>query len=191
MTPPIFVAVTTADGAISKTIRTVTDSDVSHATLVYWSEDMQDWWSLGSMPQGTIGQTLTEFERNEGCRIVRMYDLSMSADLWHGLRHPDIKRKIGRKYDTRGLFGQGLVEFGNRLGLKVKNPMASAGLRICSRFAAEVVEASGLRLGIDVESVTPKLLDEVLLSYAYAGKASVMFEEGARQLTQSRWDGGK
>jgi hypothetical protein len=141
--PPIYTAFTsTVGGLLSRElgwlIREVTDSDVNHACIIYWSRDWGCWMTVGANSNGITEIPLLKFEQS---RLVKHLFSAAGFSLWDGLRaHVG---DVDKSYAYSGLFGMAFVEILKKLNQHPHyNWFENKDELFCSQWAAEIVDAA-------------------------------------------------
>jgi len=154
----ITLLFSTSRSPVSRIIRWLTQSTVSHVAVLYRDEalDMQV-----VLEASTHGYTLTAYEvwlrRN---RLVR--SITADADLLAGLRK--VAHEMGEEYDYGGLFGMVFVLLGRRLKRTWHNPLQSNRALFCSEAVVKILQAGGCQRARDVvpETTSPEDLLQLL-----------------------------
>jgi hypothetical protein len=129
----IRIVFTKSNDWVSKAIRFFTRSKTSHVGL--WIDDEQ---VLSAEADGIKQQSLQDFMK--GREFVGIFEVKPEYEYMFDIEKA--KKKIGWRYDFVGLLGFMYVELWERLNRRVRNPLASKNMAICSEFV--LATASGL-----------------------------------------------
>jgi len=160
----VRIGFSTTDRILSRFIRWVSGSRVSHAWIV--------------LPDPNFGCDMVLEAHETGFRLVPWDEwidgeviikiLPAPCDLSAGLK--DIARFIGRPYDVGGLFGMAIVLIGRRFKKKWKNPLRSTWSVFCSEAVVRILQASDFEPArdLDPETIGPEGLLNLLEAYGDA-----------------------
>lgn len=153
MIEPTRVGFSTTRALLSRAIRRLTGSRVSHAFLVYEDVDFQRTMVMEAVGSGFRIVPLDKFARHN--EIVRIFTPRHPIDT--GLRKA--VDWLGEAYDARALLGMALLLAlrSLRLRLKRRNFLASSRALFCSEAVARACRASGYpHFHLDPETTTPQ-----------------------------------
>jgi hypothetical protein len=163
---PTRVGFSTTRALVSRLIRRLTGSRVSHAFLVYDDVDFERTMVMEAVGSGFRIVPLDRFERHN--TVVRIFTPRHPIDV--GLR--SAVDWLGEGYDTGGLLGMALLLVLRSLKLRIKrrNLLASSRTLFCSEAVARACRASGYPgFRLDPETTTPQ--DLLAFFEAEAGAA--------------------
>lgn len=151
---------------VSWLIRKVTNSQVSHAWVVYHSDLLDLDMVMEAHELGFRSLTLDHFKEKN--KIVLM--TPVDVDVTPGLRLLAVH--LGDNYDYAGLLGMSFVIMGTwfkrffkKWKKRVKNPWQEANRYFCSEAVVTMLQASNSRMVEDVvaENTSPQMLMDILL----------------------------
>ena len=149
----IRIIFSTSSSWLSKLIRWVTRSKVSHASICVIAQGLPI-----LVLQSTVGgvQAMSRTRWNRGNRVIKEFRSKIPVSLEHACR------LLGERYDYVGLIGYIPVLLGRWLGKKVKNPLASPRALVCAEFVLHLSQGQIPEWkGLDPEGTTPEDLLEV------------------------------
>lgn len=156
----VYVCFSRNAGVLSRLIRWATGANISHAFLLYRSEELGGWVTLGASAGGWVVMPAEHFlsgsNHVENC-------LEVGASLRQGIAAN--RQWLGAPYGLRELIGMAWVVFMRRVfGKQVPNPINYAEGWFCSEIVDKVLCDSGIDLGIAENTVTPVDLRRLLAS---------------------------
>ena len=156
MSASINICFSTQKSWLSRLIRFVTRSDMSHALVTYKDETLGKVMVMEAQWRGFVIVPWTRWRQKN--RLVARFSLRVpEVDQAEALRK--LAGRLGEEYDTLGLFGFALRRWRKRS----RNVFASSKKLYCSEACAELVRDSGIAIG-DPESFEPQDLFEFLSS---------------------------
>jgi hypothetical protein len=160
----VLICFSTGSGWISRAIRKLTDSPVSHCFVLYESRLWGGWWAV---QVDKHGPRKIVAKRALG-KSVRCFECS--ASLARGLRA--VREYVGSSYDFLGIFGFLLKALAWKVfRINTPNTVQSKSAWFCSEFVAAIFNASKLKdwKARDAASVDPgDPLSYVLTSKLFA-----------------------
>lgn len=153
----ITVAFSQNKKILSRIIRLLTHSDVSHALIIvkYYGEYMA--FHASGLSVGYVN--LREFAEH-GSKLMYSVDIPLD-EMKEGRIKKRCARLCGKNYGWATLFGYGLVLLAKSIGIRIKNPWADGKhTYICTELIGEL-------LGIaDAENMTPdELMNKIRSIY--------------------------
>jgi len=145
---PVDIFFTASDAPRSKYLRAVTDGDVSHVGLLYFSLDFGAVWILEVSARGVWAVPFENFNYN----IVKQYRCLFPTDK----ALLNVTRHIGKYYDYPGafLFGAWLL-IKKLFRCDIDRPWASPRYMWCSEFVAEFLRECNIDTK-DPEAASPQ-----------------------------------
>lgn len=143
---------------ISKIIRKLTGSTVSHAWLVFDDPVFEREMVIEATETGVVMTPFDVFSvRNDVVEI-----LTPRISLHSGLKTAG--QWLGESYDFTGLFGTAIVLLGRWFKRRWKNPFNNAKAMFCSEFVVRVLQESGYPGSecLDPSATTPQDLREFM-----------------------------
>jgi hypothetical protein len=165
VTEPTRIGFSTTDALVSRIIRKLTGSQVSHAFLVYRDVDFEREMVMEAVGAGFRIVPLDKFRKHN--RVVAI--VTPRHSLERGLRAA--VEWLGESYDTAGLLGMALylarraLQRGRR---RLRNPLASQRALFCSEAVALACRESAYP-GFDRDPETTSPQDLYLFFRAEAG----------------------
>ena len=154
MIEPVRIGFSTTNAVLSRLIRRVTGSSVSHAFLVYRDADFDRVMVMEAVGAGFRIVPLDKFEKHN--RMVAIVTPRHPID--EGLKAA--VEWLGEAYDSGGLVGMGLLLAVRALRLRVRrgrNVLANRRTLFCSEAVARACRASGYPgFRLDPETTTPQ-----------------------------------
>jgi hypothetical protein len=154
VTPEIYAVYSTTEWPLSKAIRKLTNSDVSHCSL---------WLKVFGVPlvlQASIGGV--KFETRERWlnhnKVIKVH--RFKVDVTRGVQ--SALGFLNTRYDYVGLFGYLPVMLARWFGRIIKNPLASANAQVCSEFLLHVDAFDEVKEWNDLEWETTSPTDLML-----------------------------
>lgn len=151
----IYVAFSSGDTWISEIIEKVSESPYSHSFLLHWDERFGTFLALGANVNGWT-YTVASTENT-------LTAISLPVDLSVGLKKN--AQWLGSMYDVSGLLGMSWVELcWHFLKRHVNNPLDNKRWWFCSEIVTQILEDSGLALGLIPSEIDPLMLRDVLMA---------------------------
>ncbi len=152
MLEPARIGFSTTNALLSRIIRRLTGSKVSHAFLVYWDVDFEREMVMEAMGRGFRIVPFDKFRQHN--RVVGVFTPRHSIE--RGLRRA--VDWLGADYDARGLLGMVLVLVARWFTLRRRrNPFGSSRAFFCSEAVARAcVWSEYPGFDLDPEATTPK-----------------------------------
>lgn len=153
MIEPTRVGFSTTSAPLSRLIRRLTRSRVSHAFLVYRDVDFERDMVMEAVGAGFRIVPLDKFARHN--TVVRLFTPRHPID--EGLKAA--VNWLGEGYDTRGLFGMALLLVARSLRLRVRsrNFLARSSALFCSEAVALACRTCGYPgFRFEPETTTPE-----------------------------------
>lgn len=133
----IRIGFSTTNAPLSRLIRWLTKSAVSHTWLVYYDEDFGQDMVLEATLTGVRLVPYDVFKRhNKLVTEVRPVTVPLQAGL------AEVGRWLGAHYDFGGLLGMAVVLLGRSLKRRWRNPLRSSRAMFCSELVAVALKAS-------------------------------------------------
>jgi hypothetical protein len=137
---------------IAKTIMKFTESKYSHSVIAYHSAEWDGWVALGADEGGWMLTPL------EGEHLIDIYSIPQILPL-HNYRG-----WLGSSYDIGGLLGMSWVEVNfHLLHRQVHNPLNARRSWFCSEIITQILEDSGMKLGLVPGDTDPQMLRNALV----------------------------
>lgn len=149
---PAYIAFSTSNTWLSRTIRWFTGGDVTHAVFIAKLPPLDGYWTLGANANGLTWESLDRFQFT-GDTIPYIY---RADGIWDGII--EYEAWINEPYDYAGLFGMSWVEMIYRLtGKYVLNPTTDRRAIFCSAYATLVLRVKHPEVlgSTDARSVDP------------------------------------
>jgi hypothetical protein len=150
---------------VSWLVRKLTNSQVSHAWVVYQSELFDRQMVMEAHELGFRTITYDHFKSKNKVVMV----VPVDVDVTPGLRM--LSEHLGEMYDYSGLFGMSFVLIGQwfkrtfkKWRRRIRNPWANAKRMFCSESVVALLQASNSRMVEDVvaENTSPQMLMDIL-----------------------------
>lgn len=128
------VCLSASDGFVGGAIRSVTESNVNHAFIAFYSEEHKSWQALQTDQRGLVQVPVKTLEHSH----LECYSFP-ELDLMSAL--PKCGDLIGDSYDFIGIVGF-LVKIGawRIAGRRIVNPLHKKGELFCSEFAVTYLQ---------------------------------------------------
>lgn len=143
---------------LSRAIRFVTRSPVSHVFFIFFDPTLGDVFVLEAANTGMVVTPLALFKsKNEIVKVVFPEPPIPNTIKFLGTR-------LGTKYDYSGLLGSLWVQIGHWFKQRWHNPLASSKALFCSEAVVEALQSVDYpkTRGLDASATTPKDLYEIL-----------------------------
>jgi len=130
----MLVCLTASDGFIGSAIRGVTESNVNHAFIAFYSKEHKSWQALQTDHRGLVQVPAKTLDyRSIECYMFPDLDLTTAL--------PECGDLIGDSYDFIGIAGFLIKICVWRLtGRRIVNPLHKKGELFCSEFAVEYLQ---------------------------------------------------
>lgn len=160
MSPPIGIFFSTSQHLVSKAIRLVTRSRVSHAGIIYYDESLAIPVVMHATGVGFHILPLKKFLKDN--LIIASYTSRHEGRLAMGLHQ--VARRLGDHYDFEGVLGFLLVYIGRWLHKKWRNPFRDSGRMFCSEMVVVMLQDAAFFSDLDPETTSPEDLMQRLNS---------------------------
>jgi len=128
------IVFTASNSWLSRTIRFITRSKVSHVAFVYYDKAFKKEMVLEAISTGFHIRTLERML--EDCVIVESFDLPQEEEVLVVL-----SSWLDTPYDYGGLLGQAFVQIARIFRRRIRNPFASKKAFFCSEIAVSLLQA--------------------------------------------------
>ena len=137
MSPPTCIFFSRQRALVSRLIRWVTRSKVSHAGVVYYDETLGHPMVMHAIASGFQVSPLVVFRQHS--EIVATYEAKDQPALLHAIR--DISLDLGEGYDYKAIAGFFWVILLKRwLRVKWRNPVRDSHRMFCSEAVARILQ---------------------------------------------------
>lgn len=156
------IGFSTTNGLISRAIRWVTRSRVSHTFVVYYDETLGREMVLHADLKGVETIPMSRFQESNTVVYICEPELTPYQRA-HALLY--LSKWLGSQYDFAGLFGNLWVLFGRWLKLKIRNPWGSSKAVFCSEAIVRALQEVNYPAvaDLDPEATNPDDLYEALV----------------------------
>lgn len=128
------IVFTASNGWLSRTVRFVTRSKVSHVAFVYYDKAFKKDMVLEAINTGFHIRTLERML--EDCTIVESFELPQEEEILVTLSN-----WLDAPYDYGGLIGQAFIHIARIFKRRIRNPFASKKAFFCSEIAVTLLQA--------------------------------------------------